>query len=81
MTTLIGIQEEYIATVNAAHSRWEHRKGANGRPGGHYDRIRRGAFHKAQKALLALGFTEAQARDAIHQALQMADLERNAQAE
>jgi hypothetical protein len=72
--TLIQIQERYIETVNAGVARWSHRKN-----GGHADRIRRGAHHKAQKQLLALGFTQEQAEQAIRDARDIANLERCAE--
>jgi hypothetical protein len=79
MKTLIAIQDEYIETINIAHDRWSHRKGLNGRPGGHYDRIRRGAHHKAMAALMALTFTKEQSSQILRDAEQVADLERNSE--
>jgi hypothetical protein len=76
MKTLIGIQDEYVETVNAAISRWSHR-----RDGGHSSRTRRAARRKAEKALGRLQFTEAQIAAAIKDARDMAELERNANAE
>lgn len=71
-TTLIGIQEEYIETLNAGLARWSHRKG-----GGHSHRIARGARHVAEKKLARLGFTDQQISQAIKDARDMAELERN----
>ena len=69
--TLTQIQDQYIETVNAGIARWSHRKN-----GGHADRIRRGAFHKAEKQLNDLGFTPEQISQAIKDARDMAELER-----
>lgn len=79
MKNMIAIQDEYIETINIAHDRWSHRKGICGRPGGHYDRICRGAYRKAMKSMMALAFTEEQARQIIRDAEQTAELERNAE--
>lgn len=72
--TLIQVQEQYIETVNAGLARWSHRK-----DGGHSSRIRRGAYHKAQKQLASLGFAQEQVEQAIKDARDMAELERNAE--
>lgn len=79
MKTMIAIQDEYIETINIAHGRWSHRKGLNGRPGGHYDRIRRGARKRATAALMSLTFTEEQIRQILRDAEDVADLERNSE--
>jgi len=70
--TLIGIQEEYISTLNAGLARWSHRK-----DGGHAGRIARGARHTAEKQLRKLGFTDQQVQQIIKDARDMAELERN----
>lgn len=72
--TLIQVQEQYIETVNAGLARWSHRK-----DGGHSSRISRGAYHKAQKQLATLGFTQEQTEQAIKDARDMAELERRAE--
>lgn len=70
MKTLIGIQDEYIRTVNDGAKRWAHRK-----DGGHIRRIRRGAHTKAFAALAKLGFSKEAAERAIADAAEMAKLE------
>jgi hypothetical protein len=70
MTTLIAIQDRYVATVNAGRARWAHRP-----DGGHLSRIRRGARHTAEQALARLGYTPGQAAQAIADARDMAELE------
>ena len=71
--TLIGIQEEYVETLNAGLARWSHRK-----DGGHSHRIARGARHAAETQLRKLGFTdEKQIGQVIQDARDMATLERN----
>lgn len=70
--TLIGIQTEYIETLNAGIARWSHRKN-----GGHIHRIARGARHAAEKALRKLGFTDTQIPQLIKDARDVAELERN----
>ena len=70
--TLIGIQEEYIETLNAGLARWSHRK-----DGGHSHRIARGARHTAEKQFRKLGFTDQQIPQLIKDARDMAELERN----
>lgn len=72
--TLIGIQEEYIETVNLGMARWSHRK-----DGGHASRISRGARHTAEKGLRKLGYTDQQIPQLIQDARDMATLERNTQ--
>jgi hypothetical protein len=72
--TLIQVQEQYIETVNAGIARWSHRKN-----GGHADRVRRGAFHLAEKQLAKLRFTQEQIAQAIKDARDIAELERNAE--
>lgn len=69
MKTLIGIQEEYVATVNAGIARWAHRK-----DGGHAGRIMRGARRRAEGELRRLGFTDSQVAAAIGDARDMAAL-------
>jgi hypothetical protein len=74
--TLIGVQEEYIETLNAGIARWSHRK-----DGGHSGRISRGARHVAEKRLRKLGYTDQKQIDQIIQdARDMAALERSADA-
>jgi hypothetical protein len=73
--TLIGIQEQYIETLNAGLARWAHRK-----DGGHSSRISRGARHAAEKQLRKLGFTDQEIPQLIQDARDMAALERNADA-
>lgn len=70
MTTLITIQEAYIATVNAGRARWAHR-----RNGGHYGRIRGGAYKRAAAALARLGYTPEQAKACIRDSQDVADLQ------
>jgi len=72
--TLTQIQDQYIETVNAGIARWSHRKN-----GGHADRVRRGAFHKAEKQLRSLGFSQGQIAQAIKDARDVAELERVAE--
>ena len=80
MMTLIGIQDEFIATINIAWARWSHRKGLFGdkRPGGHFPRIRGAAYRKATAALAKLTFTATQIKQILSDAEDMAELERNA---
>lgn len=74
MQTLIGIQQEYIETLNAGIARWSHRK-----LGGHSSRISRGARHTAEKQLRKLGFADQKQIDQIvRDARDVAELERNA---
>ena len=74
--TLIGIQEQYIETLNAGIARWSHRK-----DGGHAGRIARGARHAAEKQLRRLGYQdEKQIAQIITDARDMATLERLADA-
>ena len=60
MRTLIGIQEQYIETINAGIERWSHRK-----DGGHSHRITRGARTVATKQLNKIGFTDPRQIDQI----------------
>ena len=73
-TTLIAIQDEYIQTVNAGIARWSHRK-----DGGHSGRITSGAYRLAARKLQRLGMSTEQIKQAIRDAKDMAELERNAQ--
>ena len=80
--TLIEIQEQYIATLNAGIRRWSHRKGIRGCGtgiGGHADRIARGAYTKAEKQLVRLGYTHPQIHQIIRDAWDVAELERRAE--
>jgi len=78
--TLIGIQQQYIDTVNAGIARWAHaRKHYNGDLGGHANRIAGGAHRTAKKKLLRIGFTEDQVRAALKDAWDMASLLRHAE--
>lgn len=72
--TLIGIQEQYIETLNGGIARWPHRK-----EGGHSSRISRGARHAAEKKLRKLGYTESQIDQIIRDARDMATLIRNSE--
>ncbi len=60
--SMIGIQEEYIETLNAGIARWSHRP-----DGGHSGRISRGARHQAEKELRKLGFDSQHTIDSIIQ--------------
>lgn len=73
MKSLIQIQQEYMDTVSSGMDHWSHR-----RDGGHSDRIRHGAFRKAHKSLMKLGFTERQASMMIRDAHDVMLLERAA---
>jgi len=76
---LIQIQDRYIERVNGAFNRWSHRsKPAWTKAGGHYSRIRGAAVREALRNLMKWGLTEEQARAAITQADDMAELERTA---
>jgi hypothetical protein len=81
MKNLIAIQDEYVAEFNAAWSRWSHRKGMNGRPGGHFGRRAYAARRKAEAALRRWRFTNAQIAIVLKDARDMAELERHADAE
>lgn len=70
--SLIAAQQEYIDTVNAGILRWSHR-----RDGGHSNRITRGATNKLLTALTTHGFNPKQAIQAVKDAREMAELERN----
>ena len=74
MHNLIGLQEEYIDTVNSGIDRWAHR-----RDGGHARRIQRGANRRIRAKLARLGFSEAEAEYALQQARDMAELIRIAE--
>lgn len=79
---LMAIQDEFVATINAAHARWSHRKGfmwQKDRIGGHYARVYHGAQRKAHKDLAKWGFTTEQCAEIIRQAHEIAVLERNAE--
>jgi hypothetical protein len=77
--TLIGIQDEYVETVNAGIARWGHcRKAYAGDLGGHANRIAGGAARAARKRLAALGFTTEQIALALQDARDMAALIRRA---
>lgn len=81
MKTLIGLQDEYVATVNSAWARWQHRKGLpymKG-PGGHFPRVWSGARRRLRTELIQLGFTADQAQAALDDAEAIAQLERNAE--
>lgn len=70
--TLIGIQEEYIETLNAGIARWSHRK-----YGGHAQRISRGARHAAERKLRRIGYTDQKQIDQIvKDARDVAELQR-----
>jgi hypothetical protein len=69
---MIAVQDEYVETVNAGFARWSHRK-----DGGHFSRIRRGAWHRAEKALSRIGYNASQISQIIKDADDMAILERN----
>ncbi len=79
--SMITIQDEFVATVNAGFARWSHRKGTAFQAcGGHYSRIRGGAWKKAERELKKIGFTDpAQIKQIINDAEDMAKLERNAE--
>jgi hypothetical protein len=79
MTTLISIQDAYIATLMEAAARWSHRPGRIHQPaGGHFPRIARGARKTAQKRLAALGLSDAAARQALTDAYDVFMLELSA---
>ncbi len=72
--TIISIQQQFIDTVNAGHTRWSHRPN-----GGHIRRIQRGAWNRAATALRKLGYTDqSDIAGIISQARDVAELERNA---
>ena len=72
--TILGIQQQFIDTVNAGHARWSHRPN-----GGHIRRIQRGAWNRAATALRKLGYTDqSDLAGIISQARDVAELERNA---
>jgi hypothetical protein len=77
---LIGIQDEYVETVNAGIARWSHaRKRYSGDLGGHAGRIAQGAYTVASKKLAKLGFSKDQIRIVLRDAWEMASLIRNAE--
>jgi hypothetical protein len=81
-TGLIGIQEEYVETVNAGIARWGHcRKSYQGDLGGHANRISCGAYRLAAKKLMKLGFTQEQIRVVLKDAWDMASLVRHSDEE
>jgi hypothetical protein len=78
MMTLIGIQDRYIQTLLGASRRWAHRPGhgiGGYRFGGHFPRTARGARKAALADLRALGFSDAQAEQAVTDAKRMYELE------
>lgn len=83
--TLIGIQEEYIETINAGIERWQHSKSRsafNPAMGGHASRIAGGARRKAEKQLRRIGFTNQKEIDQVlKDARDMAELIRNSKEE
>lgn len=74
--TLMGIQDEYIETINLGIDRWSHRK-----DGGHSSRISRGARTAAEKALRQLGYDQKQIDQILKDARDMAALIRNSREE
>lgn len=76
MRTLIGIQQQYIDTINAGMARWAHRTG-----GGHSARIARGARRELRRELRGLGFTDEQITRALDDARDMAALQRRVEVE
>ena len=79
-TGLIGIQDEYVETVNAGIDRWSHaRKRHAWDLGGHANRIAHGAHTVAEKKLLKLGFSKEQIRIVLKDAWDMASLIRHAE--
>lgn len=80
--SLVQIQDRYIEELQAAYSRWGHRRGIPGIAGGvggQFPRRRRAAYKKAQKDLMAWGLTREQTADALRQADDMFDLERRSE--
>lgn len=81
MKTVIAIQDEFIATLVSAAAKWGHRPctwNSSG-IGGHYPRIRRGAWHKAQREFAKLGFDAQATEKMIGDAQDMAHLEMHAE--
>lgn len=72
--TLCGAQEEFIQTINAGHSRWSHRRDM-----GHYGRILGGAKKKLANQMRRMGVKEAQIPTLIRDAIDVAELRRNAE--
>lgn len=83
IVTVMNVVDEYVATVNAGFARWSHRKGTKYQAcGGHYSRIRGGAYKKAVAGLKKLGYTdEGQIRQIMKDADDLVLLERNAETE
>ena len=80
--TLIGIQDEYVETVNAGIARWSHaRKHYSGDLGGHANRVANGARRVATKKLTKLGFSKEQGDVVLKDAWEMASLIRHAEVE
>jgi hypothetical protein len=80
LKTVTSITDEYVATVNAGFARWSHRKGHQFEAcGGHFSRIRGGAYKKAERELTKIGFNPAQIKQMLKDADDIAELERNAE--
>jgi hypothetical protein len=85
--TLIGIQDEYVETVNLGIARYAHMRNSkschaigNSPFKGHAARIAKGAHTKAEKQLRQIGFTDQkQINQIIADARDMAALERMAE--
>ena len=76
---LIGIQDEFVETVNAGIARWSHaRKHYSGDLGGHANRVYSGAHRVASKKLAKLGFSKQQIHVLLKDAWDMACLIRHA---
>lgn len=77
MSNLIQIQDNLIATINASAARW----GVTSHTHydrcdcGHYGRTRRGAVRSARRALTNLGFEEEQITTALRDAIDVAELQ------
>ena len=79
---LIGIQDEYVETLNAGIARWAHaRKAYKGDLGGHANRIAHGAYRVASKKLEKIGFSKEQIRIVLKDAWDVADLIRHSEEE
>ena len=78
MKTLIGVQQDYIDTVNSAVDRWAHRpKPAYQLAGGHAHRTIWRAHQTLEAELVKLGVTDkAQIRQIIKDAADVAEMER-----
>lgn len=72
MKSLITLQDEYIARVNAAHAKWAHT-----RYGGHIHRTLRAAHRALFDALQSAGYSDKQTLQAIRDAREMAQLIRD----